>query len=308
MRYIALNKILIICSIIAILILSFLGYLKPIITFLDSDYLSIFIGDEKVSIYLLLKAIITFSLFLWITSEIIAFLTKKIHNSRRVSRSNKSLMIKGLQIIIYFISFILILDILDINLKALAIFSGAIGIGIGFGLQKITANFISGIILLFEKSIVIDDLVELQNGTSGVVKKTTARYTLLETKDSKEIIIPNEEFITKSVINLTHSTEQARLKINISIGYDDDVEKALDILIQSALKQSRCLHSPYPISFIKAFNDNGIELSLYFWIDNIHLGSLTLKSHIMLDILKQFKHSQITIPYPIREVVMKKNK
>ena len=207
-------KALLFLVVICFLSLDFLETLQPVKAFLDSENLSFSIGETRISAYLMTKALITIMLFFLITGILSEFGEKQIKSIRGIHSSNKALINKAFQIFIYFLGFIIALNILGIDLTAFAIFSGAIGIGIGFGLQKITSNFISGLILLFEKSIEKGDMVELSDGTYGLIQKTSARYTLLETFEGREMMIPNEDFIINRVTNWTFNNRKGRLDLN----------------------------------------------------------------------------------------------
>jgi small-conductance mechanosensitive channel len=156
--------------------------------------------------------------------------------------------------------------------------------------------------MLFEKSTEVDDLVELADGTSGFVRHTGARYTLLETFDGKEVLIPNEDFITQRIINWTYSHRKARVDIAVSIGYECDPRQALALMKEAALTHPKCMEDPGPFSFVSRFSDNGIELGLYFWVPDVVDGRLDPKSEVMIAILEAFRAHNITIPYPQRVV------
>ena len=197
------------------------------------------------------------------------------------------------------------LDVLGIDLTAFAVVGGAIGIGIGFGLQKITSNFISGLILLFEKSVEEGDLIELNDGTIGYVRSTGARYTLIETFESREIMIPNEDFITNRVTNWTFSNSQGRIEINIGVAYGSDLDQVSEILINAAKEHPRCSKQPAADSFLVDFGDNSINFTLYFWVDDIVEGLKRPKSDVLFSIWRKFKDNNIEIPFPQRDVHIK---
>ena len=298
-------KLFLVIFVIGFLSLNFLDYLKPIKDFLDAEILSFYIGEKRFSAYLIIKALIIVVLLFWITGIFLEFGEKRIKNIKGIRVSNKALMVKAFQIIVYFLAFIIGLDILGIDLTALAIFSGAVGIGVGFGLQKITSNFISGIILLFEKSVENEDLVELADGTYGFVKQTRARYTLIETFDGKEMMIPNEDFITNYVINWTYSNKKGRVEINIGVSYDSDIEKAMEIILESAKEHPRCTKDPEPACFLREFADSSVNFLLFFWVDDVTEGRFEPKSDVMRTIWRKFKENNIGIPFPQRDIHIK---
>ncbi len=212
------------------------------------------------------------------------------------------LIMKIFQILLYFIVFILLMQILGISLTALSVFGGALGVGLGFGLQKIASNFISGIILLFEKSMQVDDIIELQDGTFGTIKHTGARYTLIETPEGKEVLVPNEDFITQRMVNWTYSSKKARVEIMVGVAYDSDIVLAQSLALEAAKSHPKCLSEPVPQCYLSEFADSGINLLLHFWINDINDGRLEPKSDVMLKILTAFRLHHIAIPFPQREV------
>lgn len=277
----------------------------PLITLLRSDAFSVTFGSITLSAYTALKILFTFFILLWVTFAIISFTTHRIKNLSYVSASNRELILKILQIVIYFFAFMIGLDILGIDFKALAVFGGAVGIGIGFGLQKITSNFISGIILLMEKSVEVGDLIEIDNGTYGYLRHTNARYTLIETFDGKEIMIPNEDFITNRVSNWTFTHRKARIEIPVHVSYQSDLEQVKKLILEAAKEHPQCLIDPAPECFLREFGDYAVKFLLYFWIRDVTQGRFNPQSDILFSIWKKFKKHGIEIPYPQQEISIK---
>ncbi len=298
-------KLILAIFVFAFFSLGFFDYLKPIKDFLDSEELSFSVGNVRFSAYLLIKAAITIVILFWLAGIFSRFGERQIKGIKGIRTSNKALMIKAFQILVYFLAFVISLDIIDIDLTTLAIFSGAVGIGIGFGLQKITSNFISGLILLFEKSIESGDLVEIAGDIYGFIRHTGARYTLIETFDGKEVMIPNEDFITNRVINWTYSSNQGRVDINIGVSYDSDIEKAMALILESAKEHPRCISEPEATCFLQEFADSSVNFLLFFWVEDVTLGRYDARSDVMRSIWKKFKTHNITIPYPQRDLYIK---
>jgi small-conductance mechanosensitive channel len=226
---------------------------------------------------------------------------------RRLKRSdmrasNRALIMKMVQIALYCLVFLVGMQVLGISLTALSVFGGALGVGLGFGLQKIASNFISGIILLSEKSIEVGDLIELADGTVGFVRRTNARYTLLEAQDGRDVLIPNEEFITHHVINWTHRDKFARAEITVTVSYDSDITLAKTIMLDAANAHPKRTAKRPSICVIHAFGDFGITLMLHFWVSDIRDGRMEPRGEVMEKILLSFKEHHITIPYPQREL------
>ena len=291
-------KLTLAVAIISFLGLGYLGYLSPIKKFLDSEALTFRLGETRLSLYLIVKAFLAIIVSLWITRIFSEFGEEKIKKLHHIKTSNRTLIAKGFQIVLYFVAFLIVLDVLGIDLTGLAIFSGAIGIGIGFGLQKVTSNFISGLILLFEKSVEEGDLVELDNGVVGFIKYTGARYTLVETFESREIMIPNEDFITNRVTNWTYTNNQGRIDIDVGVSYGSDLKKAYRLILEAANEHQRCSKNPKPECFLVSFGDNSINFKLYFWVDDIIEGRKRPKSDVFFSIWEKFNENGIEIPFP----------
>ena len=289
----------------AIIYLNYAGYLEPAVKFLDSPELTFKIGKVRVSLYEIIISSIGIVGVLWLADIISTFGESRIKRLRGINNANKAIISKFYQIFVYFLAFFIGLSALGIDLSVLAVFGGALGIGIGFGLQKVTSNFISGLILLFEKSIVTDDLIELTDGTTGLVKQIRARFTLLETPDGKEVLIPNEDLVTGKVINWTYTHKKARVEIKVGISYDDDVELAQKLMTDAAKEFPRCFHEPEPICYVREFADNSISLLMFFWVADVTEGRYGPKSSVMISILKKFKEAGIHIPYPQRDIYIK---
>ncbi len=285
--------------------LGFLDYLEPIIGFLNSDQLSFQLGEMRFSAYLLLRAFFTIILVFWLAGIVSQVVSSRINAIKRIKSSNRSLVVKTVQIIIYFAAATVALDVFGFDLTTLTIFSGAVGIGVGFGLQKIASNFISGIILLFEKSIEDGDLVELSDNTFGFIRHTGARYTLLETPDGREVMIPNEDFMTSRVTNWTYTNKQGRIEIFVGISYSSDVDLAMEIMLEAARAHPRCAPDPVPVCFVRQFADSSINLLLQFWVEDVTLGRYEPQSDVMRAIWRNFKTKGIEIPFPQQDVHLK---
>jgi small-conductance mechanosensitive channel len=298
-------KLLLTVIVIAFLAAGFLGYLNPIVTSLDSNTLAFQVGEKRISAYLVVKALIAMALLFWMAGIFSNLSEKKVKALRKINASNRALITKALQIFIYFIAALIALDILGIDLTALTVLGGAIGIGIGFGLQKITSNFISGLILLFEKSIEEDDLVELEDGTAGFVRHTGARYTLIETFEGRELMIPNEDFITKRVTNWTFSNTKGRIDIDIGVSYSSDLDKVSELILEAANEHPRCSRNTDAECFLVGFGDSSVNFTLYFWVDDIIEGRKRPRSDVLFSIWRKLKENNIEIPFPQRDLHIK---
>jgi len=298
-------KLLLALLIIIFFSLGFLDYLEPIEKFLDSERLAFHVGHMRLSVYILIKSFFTIIILFWLAGIFTEFGEGRLKNLRKIKSSNRTLIIKAFQVIVYFIVLLIALNILGIDLTGLAIFSGAIGIGIGFGLQKITSNFMSGIILLFEKSVEEGDLVELGDNTAGFVRQTGARYTLIETFEGREIMIPNEDFITNRVTNWTFSNTRGRIDINLGVSYGSDLDLVSQLILDAANEHPRCSQTPQAECFLVDYGESAVGFTLYFWVDNIIEGLKRPRSDVLFSIWAKFKENNIEIPFPQRDVHIK---
>ncbi len=210
----------------------------------------------------------------------------------RLNYNARELAIKFLRITLYFVAFVLTLNEMNVDLTALTVFGGAFGVGLGFGLQKITSNFVSGIILLFENSIESGDLIEV-GGEKGWVREMAIRHTMIETSDGREMLIPNEDLIVGKVTNWTYTNTRARIDILISAAFDSDVDTVLKLLLEAAQGHSNCLKTPAPAAYMKEFTDHGIQFLLVFWIPDVKDGMSPTRSDVMLSIVRAMRSNNI---------------
>ena len=188
-----------------------------------------------------------------------------------------------------------------VDITALSVFTGALGVGLGIGLQKIAANYVAGFILLLERAIRIGNLVQV-GADAGTISEITTRYTVIRSGNGVEAIVPNETMISSTVLNQTLTDRRQRLVTSVGVGYGSDVEAALQTLIDCALAQPRVLASPAPAAFLTQFADSSINLELGFWIADPENGKANILSAVNLEIWRRFKAQGIEIPFPQREV------
>ena len=289
------------------LVLDIFDLLQLIISYLDSYAFQI--GQLRVSIYLIIKVFIVVLIVFWIANLVSRKFKEFLSATKSIKPSTKSIINKVADITIYSSVALVLLKTFGVDLTTLAVFGGAIGVGIGFGLQKIASNFISGIILIFEKSIEVGDIVEVDSGGNvfGNVKRFSGRYTLIETFDGKEILVPNEDFIIGKVTNWTYSDNRARIQIDLGVAYGTDLKVAQDIILNSANKHDECLRYPEAECFVTDFGDSDIKFRLFFWIGNVAEGRFKAKSDIIMDIWDKFEEAKIKIPFPQRELTIVKD-
>jgi len=211
---------------------------------------------------------------------------------------------KFIRIALLIIAFLLALNAVGINLSSLAIFGGALGVGLGFGLQKIVSNFISGFILVMDRSIKPGDVITVGD-QFGWVEALNSRYLVVRNREGVDTLIPNENLITSEVINWSYADRNVRVIIKVQISYNDDPEQAMALMLECAKASDRVLEDPPATVRLMAFGDNGIELQLRVWIADPENGTAMVKSDINLAIWRAFKVHNITIPFPQRDVHIK---
>lgn len=281
------------------------GHLEIARTYLDTDSLTFEVGNVRISAYTVLRALAVLALVFWTTAIIVDVVDSRLEKLTKMRSTTRILVTKVFQIAIYVLAGLIALDMIGLDLTTLTVFGGALGIGLGFGLQKIASNFISGLILLLERSVEQDDLIELPDGTSGFVRRSSARYTLIETFDGKEILIPNEDFITNRVTNWTLSSTKARIQINLGVAYGSDIERAQELILQAAREHPRCIDDPAPQCFLLNFGDSSVDFTLLFWVENVVDGRWAPQSEVMFAIWRKFREHGIEIPFPQRDLHIK---
>ena len=281
--------------------LHLVGWLPDILNTLDS--LSIDFGDDKFSLLSLLKFIIAVILFIVSANWLSRIIEQRARRSPHISPSLRVGLTKISKFLLYAIAFLFALNVVGIDLTSFAVFSGAVGVGIGFGLQKIFSNFISGFILLFDRSIRPGDVITIGDRV-GWVQALHARYVVVRDRDGVETLIPNENLITSEVTNWSYTDRSIRIRMPVQISYDDDPEQVMDILLECGKAHDRVLKDPEPVARLVGFGDNGIDLELRVWLSDPEEGIGNVRSDVYLAIWKQFKQHNITIPFPQRDVHM----
>lgn len=284
--------------------LHILGVLTPFLNILDS--LAISIGNIRLSVLLLGKAALLCFFMLKTTTLIYTFTEKRIYALPELSPSVQVLLNKIIRISLFILASILTLSVLGIDLSAFAFIGGAIGVGLGFGLQKVVSNLVSGIILLLDRSIKPGDVIEI-GSTYGQIKSLGARYVSVATRDNTEYLIPNEDLITNQVVNWSFSDAFIRLKIDFSVSYNSDVHQVIDLITTTALTIPRVLNSPKPSCYLKAFGDSSLDMELRVWICDPENGISNVKSAIRIAVWDIFKKHNIEIPYPHMDIFMRPN-
>lgn len=289
---------------LAVALLGYFDLLDPVRKVLESDRLTFKVGAAEVSFYSILSGMFGIIFLLWTASLVSGIVEKSIGRMIWLEANNRALLTKALQVVLYFVLFMVTLDLLGIDLTAFAVFGGALGVGLGLGLQKVTANFISGIILLVEKSVKNGDLVDLGGGISGIVRHTGTRYTLIDTGDGRDIMVPNDDFISSRVTNWTYSSKGVQIEIRVNIAHGADIDLAQKLMLAAA-SQHPCCSRFRPVNcYLQEFAGEGINFVLSFWIEDVICdGRVKPRSEVMLAIVRAFRENGIEMVAPKREAV-----
>jgi small-conductance mechanosensitive channel len=281
--------------------LSIIGQLDPVIEALDS--VAIVLGGLRLTPLLLIKLVVLLAVALWLTNIASNFVESRITRSADLTPSIQVLLVKIIRLALMVFAVAVVMSAVGINLSALAIFSGAAGVGIGFGLQKIVANFISGIILLADKSVKPGDLVTIGD-SSGRISAMKTRYISVAAGDGREFLIPNEDLITQKVTNWTYTDKNTLVKVNFGTNYDADPRLVCKLAIDIAAASPRAIKGKPPGCLLVEFAEAGMKFSLTFWIADPD-GMDTVKSDVMLALWETFKREGIRVPYPVREILVR---
>ncbi len=258
-------------------------------------------GEKRISLLNLINGLMVLLPLLWVTTFMGSAGEKKIKQLPNLPPSLQVLLSKLIRTSLIVISFAIALSTIGLDLSSFAILGGAIGVGIGFGLQKVVSNLVSGLILLIDRSIKPGDVIEIE-GTYGWINSLRARYASVITRDGKEHLIPNEDLITNRVINWSFSDRNVRVRAPIGISYSSDPRKAINLCLEAAKSSSRTLEDPEPRCLVTSFGDNSINLELRFWIDDPSNGVGNIRSEVLLSIWDRFKENEIEIPFPQRDI------
>ncbi len=269
------------------------------------DRIGFTVGSMRISVLSVLQMLVVVGGLLWAAVHAGNFFDKRIQNVEELTPSLRVLLGKINRIALVVLAVMVAMQALNINLTALTVLSGAVGVGIGFGLQKVVSNFISGVIILLDESIKPGDTITLGE-TFGWIRELRARFVSVVTRDGREYLIPNEDFITTQVINWSFSDKYVRLDVPFGVSYESDPHQVVDISIAAASSVDRVV-SQYrqPVCWITEFGDSSINFLLRFWIEDPQQGLTNIRGKVMMALWDAFKENGIAIPFPHREVIMK---
>ena len=289
-----------------LLLLHLLGVLSQLVKILES--MSISIGNIEMSAYGITRVAIFGSLLFWIGRVSSKTGREIIYKQEQLDRRTREVASKVVEAAIFVLVSLLLLQIMGINLTTLAVFGGALGVGIGFGLQAIASNFISGIIILLDRSVSIGDYVELEDGRTGIVRQLDMRSTTLETFDGKDIVVPNEKFIVEPFTNWTHKDPKQRYRVDFSVAYHTDIRKLVDVIKNVVAEHPQVISGEdipieeRPDCEIDSFGDSGVNMFVEFWMEGIDDGKNRVGGDLLLSIFEAMREHGFEIPFPQREV------
>ncbi|MEM6408726.1 MAG: mechanosensitive ion channel domain-containing protein [Pseudomonadota bacterium] len=281
-----------------------LGLLAPVTELLDGTRIEL--GNISFSVMAVIRGVIAGSILFWLGSWSNRQSTDYI-SQQEIRPSLRTLLIKVVEFTIFGAAFLILMNVMGINLSALAILGGAIGVGLGFGLQKIASNFISGVILLLEGQATVGDYVELDGGEQGKIVKMMARAAILETFDGRWIVVPNEDFITTRVVNYSDSGSANRYEAPFSVTYETDINRVPDIVEKAVATHSGVLDLPYPPDCeLRGFGESGVDFACEFWVEGLDDGDNKFTSDVLFLIWNALKAEGIEMPYPRRVIEIRK--
>jgi small-conductance mechanosensitive channel len=277
------------------------GQMDNLLAWLDS--VAFQAGNIRISMLALIKAAVFGGLLFWVGRVSSNAGQKVIRDQQTVDVQTRELAAKALELVVFAVATLLLFNVLGMDLAALTVFSGALGVGLGFGLQQIASNFISGIILLLERSLKVGDFIELEDGRSGTLQDISMRSSRLATFDGKDIMVPNERFITTRFVNWTHNDPRQRYEVPFTVSYDTDIHKVAPLIVKAVSKISGILLEPEkPECELKSFGDTGVKFAVKFWVEGIDDGKNSYTSDVMYAVWDALKSAGIDMKMPARQV------
>ncbi len=286
-------------AVLALLILYYVGVLPEFAA--DLDAMHVPLGKGELSLLAISKGVLMIVLTLVVTLWASGIVEQRLMRSDSLEGNVRVVLAKFIRAVLLVLAVLLSLQAVGIDLTVLTVFGGAVGVGIGLGLQKLASNYIAGFTILLDRSIRIGDLVTV-DGRFGLVAKVTSRYVVVRSGDGVEAIVPNETLVTTTVLNHSYTSKDVRMAVNAMVAYDSDVDQALAMLEALAATEPRVLKTPPPRAFLARFADNGIELELGVWLNDPEAGQLDLRSALNRKILAAFRERGIAMSAPPREL------
>ena len=282
--------------------LNILGVLDDAIAVLDA--MAIPLGANRLSMLTLINGALLLVALLWLAVFLSGLLQRRLRDVADLSPRAQVLLGKAARFTMIALAVIIALSSVGTNFAALAVFTGALGVGIGIGLQQQVSNLLSGLFLLLDKSIKPGDVIEVGD-TFGWVKDMRARYVGVVTRDNKELLIPNDDFVTNQVINWSHSDQDVRMEVAFGVSYNSDPHTVRQLAVQAAESVERVSTTRAPVCHLVAFGDSALDFLLRFWIDDPDQGVTNIKGLVLLNLWDLFRDNDVEIPYPHRQILLR---
>lgn len=275
---------------------------QPAVLVLDT--LAVQVGEMRLSALLVVQTVLWLAVLLWLAALAIKLADRRLEAISDLSPSIRVLIGKLLRFSAIGLAILLALNAVGVDMTALAVFGGGLGLGIGIGLQRVVANLVSGFVLLMDRSVKPGDVIEVE-GTFGWVVAMQARFVSLITRDRKEILIPNEDFITSRVVNWSHTDDLVRLEVPFSVSYSADPHLVRKLGVDAATRPPRVVDKPVPVCHLVAFGDNGLEFMIRFWVCDAPNGVVNVKGQVLLALWDLFQEHGISVPFPHRDIKLR---
>jgi len=278
------------------------------ITGLDDSVIEMFeqvsfhVGKQTLDLWMLMHGVVIIGVTLLIALWIASLIEGRLMAAEQMDGNMREVLARLAKALLSVIALLCSLSLVGIDVTALSVFSGALAVGLGFGLQKIASNYVSGFIILLDRSIRLGNLIAVDAATSGTVTQITTRYTVLRTLTGTDVIIPNEFLVSNIVRNQSFTDTRIRDSVSVQVAYNTDLEKAMQLMVEVAQRHPRVITDPAPGAGVAAFAENGINLDLGFWLSDPEAGTGGVRSDINLAIWKTFRDNHIEFPFPQREV------
>ena len=279
--------------------LHFIGWLPELTGAIES--VGFHVGRQRISLWLIAQAAGSVALTLLISLWLSNLIEGRLARAESLDSSLRVVLARFVKALLVLVAILTSLGLVGIDLTVLSVFGGALGVGLGLGLQRIASNYLSGFIILLDRSIRIGDLITVDK-YSGSVTHIHTRYTVLKALDGTEAIVPNETLVNTAVQNLSFTTRENRLAVAVTVAYDSHLEQVCGILMAVAGAHPRILDKPAPVVFLTKFGADGLELEMGFWITDPEAGSLNVRSELNFAIWREFKLHGVAVPFPQREV------
>ena len=283
-------------------LLELAGVLDHLVTYMDS--LALTFSNERISVLEVVQAMLLLAVLLPLINRLCLFIEELLGRVSEVNARVRVLVAKLVKMSLYTLAIVAALDLVGIDIQMLTVFGGALGLGLGFGLQKSVSNLVSGVILLLDNSIKPGDVIEV-GGVYGWVDSMNARYASMVTRDGKAFLIPNDELVANRVVNWSFSGPSVRVKIPVSVAYSTDLRQAIELMLRACEDKERVLSNPKPNVLLKEFGDNGVLLELRVWITHPERGVANVASAIQMSIWDFFTQNGVEFPFPQRDLHLK---